>query len=53
MFNSDPDMVSVTRALTVQPVGTGRLSVTATACIVVVEAATGTSVPEQPSDEEV
>ena len=52
LIASEPDRVSVTRALTVQPVFTGRLLVTAIAPIVVVAAAGRISVPEQPSDGE-
>ena len=49
----EPDRVSATRARTVQPVGTGRLPVTATARITPAPMAVMTSVPEQPSDGEV
>ena len=49
----DPDRVSVTRARTVQAVGTGRMLVTATARIVAAPMAVMTSVPAQPSDGEV
>ena len=50
---SGPDRVSVTRALTVQPVFTGRLFVTASAPIVVAAVSGRISVPAQPSDGEV
>jgi|CZLB01.1.fsa_nt_gi hypothetical protein len=53
LIPSEPDRVSVTRALTVQPVFTGRLFVTAIAPIVVAAVAGRISVPEQPSDGEV
>jgi hypothetical protein len=53
LIPSEPDRVSVTRALTVQPVFTGRLLATAFAPIVVVAVAGRISVPEQPSDAEV
>jgi len=53
LIPSEPDRVSVTRALTVQPVFTGRLFVTAIAPIAVAAVAGRISVPEQPSDGEV